>query len=145
MITLRQEIAHEAGFPSFTEYAYRTRERFDYGVTEATAFQDAIAKVVVPLARQIQEERRKALGVASLRPWDLSVDPARPGATPAVRRGRQARRRGARPSSATWTPNSAPSSPTCGKKACSTWRTARARPPAVIRPLLKPTACRSSS
>ncbi len=75
MITLRQEIAHEAGFPSFTEYAYRTRERFDYGVAEATAFQDAIAKVVVPLARQIQEERRQALGVDSLRPWDLSVDP----------------------------------------------------------------------
>ncbi len=75
MITLRQEIAREAGFPSFTEYAYRLRERFDYGVPEATAFQDAIAKVVVPLARTIQEERREALGVDALRPWDLSVDP----------------------------------------------------------------------
>jgi len=75
MITLRQEIAREAGFPSFTEYAYRVRERFDYGVAEATAFQDAIAKVVVPLARTIQEDRRRALGVAALRPWDLSVDP----------------------------------------------------------------------
>ena len=75
MIALRQEIAHEAGFPSFTEYAYRLRERFDYGVAEATAFQDAIAKVVVPLARTIQEDRRKALGVDALRPWDLSVDP----------------------------------------------------------------------
>jgi len=75
MITLRQAIAHEAGFPSFTEYAYRLRERFDYGVAEATAFQDAIAKVVVPLARQIQEDRRKALGVEALRPWDLAVDP----------------------------------------------------------------------
>ena len=75
MITLRQAIAHEAGFPSFTEYAYRLRERFDYGVAEATAFQDAIAKVVVPLARQIQEDRRAALGVDALRPWDLAVDP----------------------------------------------------------------------
>ena len=75
MITLRQAIAHEAGFPSFTEYAYRTRERFDYGVAEATAFQDAIAKVVVPLARRLQDERKKALGVDALRPWDLAVDP----------------------------------------------------------------------
>ena len=75
MIALRQEIAREAGFPSFTEYAYRTRERFDYGVAEATAFQDAIAKVVVPLARKIQDGRRAALGVEALRPWDLSVDP----------------------------------------------------------------------
>ncbi|WP_435009209.1 M3 family oligoendopeptidase [Tundrisphaera lichenicola] len=75
MVGLRQEVAREAGFPSFTEYAYRVRERFDYGVAEATAFQDAIAKVVVPLARKLQEERREALKVESLRPWDLSVDP----------------------------------------------------------------------
>ena len=65
MISLRQEIAREAGFASFTDYAYRVRERFDYGVTEAEAFQDAIAKVVVPLARRLQEERREALGRAS--------------------------------------------------------------------------------
>jgi oligoendopeptidase F len=75
MVELRQEIAHEAGFDSFTDYAYRLRERFDYGVAEAVAFQDAIAKVVVPLARRLQEERREELGVPSLRPWDLSVDP----------------------------------------------------------------------
>jgi len=75
MIALRQEIAREAGFPSYTEYAYRVRERFDYGVPEAEAFQDAIEKVVVPLARRLQAERLKALGVPSLRPWDLSVDP----------------------------------------------------------------------
>ncbi len=75
MIEVRQEIAREAGFPSFTDFAYRQRERFDYGVTEATAFQDAIASVVVPLARQLQEERQERLGLASLRPWDLSVDP----------------------------------------------------------------------
>jgi oligoendopeptidase F len=75
MATLRQEIAHEAGFASFTDYAYRLRERFDYGVAEATAFQDAIEAVVVPLARKLQEERRAALGVPALRPWDLSVDP----------------------------------------------------------------------
>lgn len=75
MVAIRQEIAREAGFPSFTEYAYRLRERFDYGVAEATAFQDAIAEVVVPLAREIQEGRREALGLESLRPWDLAVDP----------------------------------------------------------------------
>ncbi len=75
MIELRGEVAREAGFASFTDYAYRVRERFDYGVAEATAFQDAIEKVVVPLARRLQEERRAALGVDRLRPWDLAVDP----------------------------------------------------------------------
>ena len=75
MVALRQEVAREAGFASFTDYAYRLRERFDYGVTEATAFQDAIAKVVVPLARRLQDERREALGVPALRAWDTAVDP----------------------------------------------------------------------
>jgi oligoendopeptidase F len=75
MIALRQEIAKEAGFPSFVEYAYKTRERFDYGVTDAKAFQNAIERSVVPLARKIQAERRRAMDLDRLRPWDLSVDP----------------------------------------------------------------------
>ena len=75
MIALRQEIASEAGFDSYIGYAYKSRERFDYGVAEATAFQDAIARVVVPLAGEMHEARRVALGVEALRPWDTSVDP----------------------------------------------------------------------
>ncbi len=75
MIALRDEIAREAGFPDFIAYAYRLRERFDYGVEDALAFQQAIETVVVPLARAIQRKRREALGVDVLRPWDLHVDP----------------------------------------------------------------------
>jgi len=75
MLALRVEIAREAGFPDFVAYAYRARERFDYGVAEAEAFQTAIETVVVPLARRIQDGRKAALGVESVKPWDLSVDP----------------------------------------------------------------------
>jgi oligoendopeptidase F len=75
MIELRVEIAREAGFPSFTDYAYRLRERFDYGIPQAEAFREAIGRVVVPLANELHETRRVTLGLESLRPWDLSVDP----------------------------------------------------------------------
>jgi oligoendopeptidase F len=75
MVALRQDVAREAGFDDFTAYAYRLRERFDYGVKEVASFRDAIESVVVPLARRLQEERRRTLGVEMLRPWDLSVDP----------------------------------------------------------------------
>jgi oligoendopeptidase F len=75
MIKLRVAVAREAGFDSFTDYAFRYRERFDYGVEDTVAFQDAIERLVVPLARRFQEERRDLLKVESLRPWDLSVDP----------------------------------------------------------------------
>jgi oligoendopeptidase F len=75
MRALRAEVAREAGFDSYTDFAYRQRERFDYGVAEAAKFQEAIERVVVPLARELQERRRAALGVETLRPWDLAVDP----------------------------------------------------------------------
>ena len=72
---LRAEVAKEAGFDSFTDYAYRSRERFDYDEKDAYAFHDAIEAVVVPLARELQEARRSALKLDKLRPWDLAVDP----------------------------------------------------------------------
>lgn len=75
MVELRTEVAHEAGFSNYVDYAYRARERFDYGVAEAERFQDAIERVVVPLADRILERRRRAMGVETLRPWDLTVDP----------------------------------------------------------------------
>lgn len=75
MVTVRDELAREAGFSDFVSYAYRLRERFDYGVEQTTAFGEAVERVVVPVARRIQAERHAALGVDRLRPWDLVVDP----------------------------------------------------------------------
>jgi oligoendopeptidase F len=74
MKKLRIEIAHEAGFSDFVEYAFRNRERFDYRPDDTIRFHEAVERVVVPLARQIQQEQQVALGIESLRPWDLSVD-----------------------------------------------------------------------
>ncbi len=75
MLEIRGAIAQEADFASFTEYAYRQRERFDYGQDDARAFWDAVSEHVVPLHQEIQERRRSRLGVDRLRPWDLAVDP----------------------------------------------------------------------
>ena len=75
MMALRIEVAGEAGFSNYVDFAYRQRERFDYGIDEAQKFHFAVEHVVVPLARKIQQEHTKALGLASLRPWDTAVDP----------------------------------------------------------------------
>jgi oligoendopeptidase F len=74
MKKLRIEIAHEAGFADFVEFAFRNRERFDYGAADTIRFHEAVEHVVVPLARRIQKEQQEALGLEALRPWDLSVD-----------------------------------------------------------------------
>lgn len=74
MKALRVEVAREAGFDDYVAYAFRNRERFDYTPADSIRFHEAVEKAVVPLARAIQKEQRKNLGVESLRPWDLSVD-----------------------------------------------------------------------
>ena len=75
MIKLRHDMAANAGFDDYRELRYKELERFDYGTKESIAFQDAIADVIVPLADEIYEKRRKAMKMNVLRPWDLLVDP----------------------------------------------------------------------
>lgn len=74
MITLRQQVAANAGFPSYVGYAFKSYHRFDYDVEACERFHAGVEECVVPLMRGLEEERRVALGVDELRPWDLSVD-----------------------------------------------------------------------
>ena len=74
-VALRVRVAANAGFPTFTAYAFKAMRRFDYTPDHCRAFHDACERVVVPFARAQQEKRRMDLRVDALRPWDLSVDP----------------------------------------------------------------------
>jgi oligoendopeptidase F len=75
MIPLRTRIALNAGFKNYRDYQHRAYGRFDYAPADCVAFQEAIAETIVPLLARLREARREKLGVESLRPWDLSVDP----------------------------------------------------------------------
>ncbi len=75
LISLRQEIAKNAGFENYRDYAFLHRERFDYTPEDCPRFHEAIETVVVPVARKILQERHRRLAVDRLRPWDLNVDP----------------------------------------------------------------------
>jgi oligoendopeptidase F len=72
---IREQIAANAGFPNYLAYAFRARGRFDYKAEDCRKFHDAIESEVMPVLRQLQQQRRKQLGLAALRPWDLAVDP----------------------------------------------------------------------
>jgi oligoendopeptidase F len=72
---LRGQLATNAGFSNYRDYAFRRLGRFDYTPADCERFHNAVEKEVVPLLRELQAERKRKLGVASLRPWDLSVDP----------------------------------------------------------------------
>lgn len=75
MIDVRQRIASNAGMRDYREYAFRDMERFDYTAADCETFANSIESVAVPAARRLAEDRMRSLGVESLRPWDLSVDP----------------------------------------------------------------------
>ena len=75
LIKLREQIAHNAGFANYRDYAFRHFGRFDYTPKDCTKFHDAVASEVMPVVRALQAERRRHLGLDQLRPWDLAIDP----------------------------------------------------------------------
>jgi oligoendopeptidase F len=75
LVGLREQIAKNAGFKNYLQYAFRARGRFDYTPEDCVKFHDAIEREVMPILRQLQGHRRELLRVPALKPWDLSVDP----------------------------------------------------------------------
>lgn len=75
LLVLREEIAREAGFANHRDYQFAAKERFDYTPDDCLRFHEAIEQACVPFAREMHLQRAAALGVDSLRPWDLAVDP----------------------------------------------------------------------
>jgi len=72
---LRQQIARNAGYENYRDYRWKQLLRFDYTPADCQAFHNAVERVIVPVASQLWEKRRKLLGVEKLRPWDMQVDP----------------------------------------------------------------------
>lgn len=74
MIDLRTRVARNAGHVTYTSFAFAQKHRFDYGVAECLRFHEGVQHAIVPLVRRLDEQRRRTLGVDTLRPWDLAVD-----------------------------------------------------------------------
>jgi oligoendopeptidase F len=92
-LSLRLRIAANAGRPDYRAYAWQQYQRFDYTPADARRFHAAIEQVAVPAAARIYEKRRARMGVQTLRPWDVQVDPAgRPALRPFQRGSTLSRR-----------------------------------------------------
>lgn len=75
LFELRERTAKNAGFSEYESYAFKAKCRFDYTPADCRRFHDAVEEVVTPAVERVMARRRKALGVSSLRPWDLGPDP----------------------------------------------------------------------
>ena len=72
---LRNQTAINAGFANFRDYMFAALGRFDYTPQDCFNFHESVAEAVVPLLNVMANERKEALQLDTLRPWDLKVDP----------------------------------------------------------------------
>lgn len=85
MYAARQQVARNAGFASYRDFAHREKNRFDYTPDDCLRWHEAVEAAVVPAMQRTLEGRRQRMGVDRLRPWDVegSPDPeGRPGLRP---------------------------------------------------------------
>jgi oligoendopeptidase F len=72
---LRNQTALNAGFANFRDYMFAALGRFDYTPQDCFNFHESVAEAVVPMLNDMANERKQALELDTLRPWDLKVDP----------------------------------------------------------------------
>jgi oligoendopeptidase F len=72
---LREQIARNAGFANYRDYAHQEKNRFDYSPADCERFHAAVEETVTPAVERLYEARRRQIGVETLRPWDTAQDP----------------------------------------------------------------------
>jgi oligoendopeptidase F len=70
---LRGQVAANAGFADYRDYAFASKCRFDYRPADCERFHAAVEAVVVPAVARLHRYRRDRLALDRLRPWDLAV------------------------------------------------------------------------
>lgn len=73
LIAMRHKVALNAGFENYRDYMFQALGRFDYTSKDCYDFADAIEKEVVPVLKEQAEKRAEALGLGTLKPWDMEV------------------------------------------------------------------------
>lgn len=74
LIALRHKIAVNAGYKNYLEYRFAELGRFDYTAEDCVQFHKSVEETVIPVLNKLAEERKAALGLDKLMPWDAEVD-----------------------------------------------------------------------
>ena len=76
LVAIRHQIGLNAGFKNYRDYKFEELGRFDYTKEDCFRFHEAVREYVLPLVKQINERKKKKLGLDNLRPWDMEAEPA---------------------------------------------------------------------
>lgn len=75
LLSLRHQVALNAGFSNYRDYKFQELGRFDYTPEDCFAFHEAVKEYIVPLQRELLEHRRNELGIEQLKPYDVDAEP----------------------------------------------------------------------
>lgn len=75
LIQGRHQLALNAGYKNYRDYMFDAMQRFDYTPADCFKFHDAVERHLVPVLNMLAEQRKHKLGLQSLEPYDLAVDP----------------------------------------------------------------------
>ncbi len=72
MYELRQQVARNAGFDSYRDFAHQQKNRFDYSTADCERFHEAVEETVVPAVERIYARHAGMMGLerTAVRPWD---------------------------------------------------------------------------
>jgi oligoendopeptidase F len=74
LISLRHQVAQNAGFENYRDYMFVSMGRFDYSPADCIRFHQSIEQEVMPIINQLAENRKNAMKLDDLRPWDMSIN-----------------------------------------------------------------------
>src|SRR5258706_31844 len=75
LLRKRHQVALNTGFENYRDFRFAELGRFDYTKEDCYQFHEAVKLHVLPLVNQLYEEKRKKLGLDTLRPWDIEAEP----------------------------------------------------------------------
>ncbi|MEO6187671.1 MAG: M3 family oligoendopeptidase, partial [Ginsengibacter sp.] len=75
LVEKRQQVAQNAGFENYRDFKFKELGRFDYTKEDCFRFHESVKEHVMPLVDKIYAEKKKKLGLDSLRPWDVEAEP----------------------------------------------------------------------
>jgi len=70
---IRIQQAKNCDFDNYRDYMHQVKGRFSYTPQDLMEFHKAVETEVLPLLRELNEQRRQKLGIEALRPWDMQV------------------------------------------------------------------------
>jgi len=73
LLVLRQTMAVNAGFENYRDFVFYAKNR-EYDLEDVLQLHRVTERLVVPVWNEMLEDRRRALHVDTLRPWDVSAE-----------------------------------------------------------------------